>query len=583
MPEMMGPHTAIRTEFGLPVRMRDGVTLYADVYRPDTADPVPVLLQRTPYDKDQGRTGSLDVMRAASHGYAVVIQDTRGRYTSEGEFYPFLDEPDDGYDTVQWCADQPWSTGKTGMFGRSYVGATQWLCAITNPPALTTISPGITASDYYEGWTYQGGALAWGFALSWTMRQLTMANLGAIGSRHHVPDGTRQALLEAFNQLDCTMRHQPIVELPHLESPLAGYFYDWIRHSASDEYWKRWRIEDHYPHITTPALHVGGWHDIFLLGTLRNFVGMRKQAADDTARAGQRLIVGPWHHGPFAETSGDYFFGLAAAGPAIDTDGVQLRWFDYWLKDEQNGADTDPPVRIFIMGDNRWRDEREWPLARTQFTDYYLHSGGRGNSAAGDGELSVGAPADEPPDVFLYNPQDPVPTRGGALCCGPSFVPGGAYDQQELEGRADVLCYTTPPLAADVEVTGPVTLTLFAATSAADTDFTAKLVDVEPCGAARNLTDGIIRARYREGTDQSRPVTPGAVHEYTIDMVATSNVFKAGHRIRLDVSSSNFPRFDRNFNTGGDPWASTDSVPAIQTICHNSQYPSRLRLPVIPA
>ena len=583
MPETMGPHTAIRSEFGLPVQMRDGVTLYADVYRPDTADPLPVLLQRTPYDKSQGRTGSLDVIRAASHGYAVVIQDTRGRYTSEGEFYPFLDEPDDGYDTVQWCADQPWSTGKTGMFGRSYVGATQWLCAITNPPNLTTIAPGITASDYYEGWTYQGGALAWGFALSWTMRQLTMANLGAISSRHDVPDDTRAALLDAFNQLDCTMRHQPIVDLPHLKEPLAGYFYDWIRHSASDEYWKRWRIEDHYTHVTTPALHMGGWHDIFLLGTLRNFIGMRKQAQDATARSGQRLIVGPWHHGAFAETSGDYFFGLGAAGPAVDTDGVQLRWFDYWLKGEQNGSDADSPVRIFVMGDNSWRDEQEWPLARTRYTDYYLHSDGKANTASGDGSLSADAPGNESPDVFLYNPQDPVPTRGGALCCGPSFVPGGAYDQQELEARADVLCYTTPRLASNVEVTGPVTLTLFAATSAADTDFTAKLVDVDPCGAARNLTDGIIRARYRDGTDQSRTVTPGAVHEYTIDLVATSNVFKAGHRIRLDVSSSNFPRFDRNFNTGDDPWASKESVPAVQTICHNAEHPSRLRLPIIPA
>ena len=583
MPDLMGPYTAIRSEFGVPVVMRDGVTLYADVYRPDTDAPVPVLLQRTPYDKSQGRTGSLDVMRAASHGYAVVVQDTRGRYASEGEFYPFLDESNDGYDTVQWCAAQPWSIGRTGMFGRSYVGATQWLCAIANPPALTAIAPGITASDYYEGWTYQGGALAWGFALSWTMRQLTMANLGAISSRHDLPDGTREALLDAFNQLDCTMRHQPIVELPHLKEPLAGYFYDWIRHSSSDDYWRRWRISDHYARVTTPALHMGGWHDIFLLGTLRNFAGMRQQAADAAARNGQRLIVGPWHHGPFGETSGDYFFGLAASGAAIDTDGAQLRWFDYWLKGKPNGADADPPVRIFVMGANRWRDEQEWPLARTQYTDYYLHSNGRANTAAGDGSLSTDAPDDdETADVFLYNPQDPVPTRGGPLCCGPSFVPGGAYDQQGLESRSDVLCYTTPPLAGDVEVTGPVTLTLYASTSAADTDFTAKLVDVEPCGAARNLTDGIIRARYRDGTDQSRPVTPGAVHEYSIDLVATSNVFRAGHRIRLEVSSSNFPRFDRNFNTGDDPWAARESVPAVQTIHHNRQHPSRLRLPVIP-
>ena len=583
MPDLMGPHTTIISEIGLPMAMRDGVTLYADVYRPDGDGPWPVLLQRTPYDKSQGRTGALEVMRAASHGYAVVIQDTRGRYASEGEFYPFLDEPNDGYDTVQWCVEQPWSSGKVGMFGRSYVGATQWLCAITNPPGLTCIAPGITASDYYEGWTYQGGALAWGFALSWTMRQLTMANMGAISSRHDVPDGTREGLLAAFNELDCTFRHQPIVELPHLKAPLAGYFYDWIRHSSSDDYWNRWKIEAHYPHITTPALHIGGWHDIFLLGTLRNFMEMQKQAEDATARGGQRLIVGPWHHGPFGEISGEFFFGLGAAGPAIDTDGIHLRWFDHWLKGEQNGAEQESPVSIFVMGSNEWREEQEWPLARTQYTDYYLHSGGRANTASGDGSLSPEAPGEEATDVFVYDPRDPVPTHGGALCCGPSFVPGGAYDQQAIEARSDVLCYTTPVLEADVEVTGPLTVTLFAATTAADTDFTAKLVDVEPCGAARSLVDGIIRARYRQGTGESRPITPGAVEEYTIDLVATSNVFKAGHRIRLEISSSNFPRFDRNFNTAGDPWAATECVPALQTIHHDGQYPSRIRLPIIPA
>ena len=582
MPDMMGPYNTIISEMGLPVAMRDGVTLYADVYRPDGDGPWPVLLQRTPYDKSQGRTGALEVMRAASHGYAVVIQDTRGRYASEGEFYPFLDEPNDGYDTVEWCAGQPWSSGKVGMFGRSYVGATQWLCAITNPPGLTCIAPGITASDYYEGWTYQGGALAWGFALSWTMRQLTMANMGAISSRHDVPEGTREGLLAAFNELDCTFRHQPIVELPHLKAPLAGYFYDWIRHSSSDDYWNRWKIEDHYPHITTPALHIGGWHDIFLLGTLRNYVGMREQAEDATARGGQRLIVGPWHHGPFGEISGEFFFGLGAAGPAIDTDGIHLRWFDYWLKGEQNDTEKESPVRIFVMGSNEWRDEREWPLARTQYTDYYLHSGGKANTASGDGSLSSEAPGGEAPDVFVYDPRDPVPTHGGALCCGQSFVPGGAYDQQVIEARSDVLCYTTPVLEADVEVTGPLTVTLFASTTAADTDFTAKLVDVEPCGTARSLVDGIIRARYRQGTDESRPITPGAVEEYTIDLVATSNVFKAGHRIRLEISSSNFPRFDRNFNTTGHPWAATECVPALQTIHHDGQYPSRIRLPIIP-
>ena len=583
MPDLMGPHTTIRSEIGLPVAMRDGVTLYADVYRPDVDGPLPVLLQRTPYDKSQGRTGALEVMRAASHGYAVVIQDTRGRYASEGDFYPFLDEPNDGYDTVQWCVEQPWSSGKVGMFGRSYVGATQWLCAITNAPGLTCIAPGITASDYYEGWTYQGGALAWGFALSWTMRQLTMANMGTISNRHNVPDGTREGLLAAFNQLDRTFRHQPIVDLPHLKAPLAGYFYDWIRHSSSDDYWNRWRIEDHYPHIRTPALHIGGWHDIFLLGTLRNFVGMRAQAEDTVAQGGQRLIVGPWHHGPFGEISGEFFFGLGATGAAIDTDGIQLRWFDHWLKGEQNGAGEESAVRIFVMGRNEWRDEQEWPLERTQYTDYYLHSGGKANTASGDGSLSREAPSTEAPDVFVYDPRDPVPTHGGALCCGPSFVPGGAYDQRAIESRSDVLCYTTPTLDSDIEVTGPLAVTLFAATSAADTDFTAKLVDVEPCGTARSLVDSIIRARYRQGTDESHPITPGTVEEYTIDLVATSNVFKAGHQIRLEISSSNFPRFDRNFNTADDPWTTTECVPALQTIHHDGQYPSRIRLPIIPA
>ena len=226
---------------------------------------------------------------------------------------------------------------------------------------------------------------------------------------------------------------------------------------------------------------------------------------------------------------------------------------------------------------------QEWPLARALYTDYYLRSNGKANTAAGDGLLSTESPGDETADVFLYNPQDPVPTHGGALCCGQSFVPGGAYDQQAIEARSDVLCYTTPPLESDVEVTGPLTVTLYAATTAADTDFTAKLVDVEPCGAARSLVDGIIRARYRQGTDQSRPITPGAVEEYTIDLVATSNVFKAGHRIRLEISSSNFPRFNRNFNTAADPWAATESIPALQTVHHDGQYPSRIRLPIIPA
>ena len=331
---------------------------------------------------------------------------------------------------------------------------------------------------------------------------------------------------------------------------------------------------------------MGGWHDIFLKGTCRNFTGMTKHGGTAQARSGQRLLLGPWHHGPFAEESGEFYFGLAASGGAEDTDGVHLRWFDHWLKGEDNGADADPPVRIFVMGTNKWRNEQEWPLTRTQFRDYYLHSGGKANTLDGDGSLNLDQPApeaQEAPDVYLYDPRDPVPTNGGGLCCNQSFVPGGAFDQREVEARPDVLVYSTPPLEADLEVTGPVSLTLYAATTGRDTDFTAKLVDVGPCGCARNLTDSIIRARYRESTEKANPIQPNQVYEYTIDLVATSNVFLKGHQVRLEVSSSNFPRFDRNPNTGKEPWQEAEPVAALQTICHSAQHPSRLTLPVIPS
>ncbi len=585
MPSFMGDSTSIRTELNIPVAMRDGVLLFADVYRPDTDTKVPVLLQRTPYNKALGNTrvSNVDAIRAASHGYAVVIQDTRGRFASEGEFYPFLNEAEDGYDTVEWCAAQPWSSGKVGMYGRSYVGATQWLAAAAQPPSLAAIVPGITSSDYYEGWTYQGGALAWGFILSWTLGRLSLANLGAISRNHTVPDGAREALIQAVDNMGESFRSLPLEDFPDLKGPLAPYFYDWITHATNDEYWRRWRIEDQWSKINVPALSMGGWHDIFLKGTCRNFTGMTKHGATPEARSGQRLLLGPWHHGPFAEESGEFYFGLAASGGAEDTDGVHLRWFDHWLKGEDNGADADSPVRIFVMGTNKWRNEQEWPLARAQYQDYYLHSQGKANTLNGDGSLSLDKPAGEAPDVYVYDPRDPVPTNGGGLCCNQSFVPGGAFDQREVEERPDVLVYSTAPLEADLEVTGHVSLTLYAATSGQDTDFTAKLVDVGPCGCARNLTDSIIRARYRESTETASAIQPDQVYEYTIDMVATSNVFLKGHQVRLEVSSSNFPRFDRNPNTGKEPWQETEPVAALQTICHSAQHPSRLTLPVIPS
>jgi putative CocE/NonD family hydrolase len=295
------------------------------------------------------------------------------------------------------------------------------------------------------------------------------------------------------------------------------------------------------------------------------------------------LLIGPWKHGlPLSSVSGDMAFGVMAESFAIDLEGVQLRWYDHWLKGIDNGVRHDAPVRLFVMGDNVWREEQEWPLARTQFTPYYLHSRGKANSRHGDGGLSPEEPGSEQPDRFLYDPRHPVPTRGGPLCCWPGALPQGAYDQTPVETREDVLVYTTPPLQGDVEVTGPVTVTLYAASSAVDTDFTAKLVDVHPSGMAQNLTDGIIRARYRQSTAQAEPIVPGQVYEYTIDLWATSNVFKAGHCIRLEISSSNFPRFDRNPNTGGELATETELLPAMQTVYHDGTYPSHVTLPIIP-
>ena len=580
----MAHSASLVVETNVATPMRDGTILYADVYRPAGPGPFPVLLQRTPYDKSAPLSPQqLEPIRAAQNGFAVVIQDSRGRFTSEGEYYAFRDHFNDGYDSVEWCAAQPWSSGKVGMYGASYIGATQWLAAISRPPHLVTIFPNVTASNYHEGWAYQGGAFELGFNCSWTMFQLTLANFDNVSKVKNVPEARRQELIEAVDSMETSFNHLPLNDLPALKGGLADYYYDWLAHPSYDDYWKALCVEENYPQITTPAYHVGGWHDIFLGGTIRNYMGMKEKAGTEEARRSQRLLIGPWFHssrGP--SLVGNQYMGLAADAMAIDLDGTHLHWFDHWLKGDSNGIMEGAPVRIFVMGENVWRDEQDWPLARAQSTSYYLHSDGKANSLNGDGTLSTQPPGDQPPDVFLYNPANPVPTRGGQLCCNPYFVPGGAAEQKDIEARDDVLVYSTPPLERDVEVTGPVTVTLWAATSARDTDFTAKLVDVCEHGCATNLTDGIIRGRYRESSSNPSLLEPGRDYQYTIDLWATSNVFKKGHRIRIEVSSSNFPRFDRNTNTGNVIAEDATFLPAMQTVLHDSQHPSHITLPIVP-
>ena len=551
---------------GVSVKMRDGVSLVADIYRPVSDEKFPVLLERTPYN----RTNEAAMAnKMASHGYIVVLQDTRGRFESGGDFYPFRYESADGFDTVEWAAKLDQSNGKVGMFGGSYVGATQMLAAMAVPPHLVSIFPYVTASEYYDGWTYQNGALMQWFSSSWTSG-LAIDTLRRQTESARVPKEWVKSL---------PLQDYALIKTPQ-PSSLAPYFRDWLSHERDDAYWQQWRVSDHYPRMTVMGLHAGGWHDLFLKGSIKNYTGLQQQAATAEARAGQRLIVGPWAHAPTSAEGkiGDVVFGKAAV---LDHTAITLKWFDYSLKGMKNEYSSGAPIRLFIMGDNVWRDEQEFPLARTRYTKYYLHSTKGANSVAGDGVLSAAAPATENADEFDYDPQNPVPTIGGRLCCGQALPPGPA-DQRPNESRADVLVFSTPPLTEDTEVTGFISLELYASTSAVDTDFTAVLVDVDESGYARLLTDGIVRARYRESTKNASAVVPGEIYKYTIDLWATANVFKARHRIRLYVSSSNFPRFNRNLNTGEDIMTSTRSVRAHQKIYHDREHSSALILPLIP-
>ena len=567
----------VAVEHNVPIPMRDGILLYADIYRPLSPGRYPVLLQRTPYDKSQPTVTGIDYLRAARAGYTVVVQDVRGRFASQGEFYPFMHEAADGYDTVEWAAGQPWSNGRVGMVGGSYLGAAQWLAAIAKPPHLKALFPTITPSDYQEGWVFQGGAFQLGLCLSWTLGPLVLANFQKLAASQPLPASLQETLTQTAERMDEAFRHLPLRQLPYLADGVAPYYDHWLEHAADESYWGRWGIEAQYGKLAIPAYHVGGWYDAFLAGTLRNFAGL--QTAEATP---QKLLVGPWAHtSPLTNLVGEVDFGIGSAASGIDLDGIQLRWFDYWLKGETSGILEEPPVRLFVMGENRWRDEQEWPLARAWEVRYYLHSQGKANSAGGDGWLDTLHPTAEPADRFEYDPGNPVPTRGGGLCCDPFFLPGGAFDQRPVENRHDVLVYTSTILEQDTEVTGPITLQLWASSSAPDTDFTGKLVDVHPSGVAYNLTDGIIRARYHESRSRPSLLEPGRAYLFVVDMGATSNLFKAGHRIRLEVASSNFPRFDRNLNTGAPVGASSEMRVAMQTVLHSEAHSSYLSLPVV--
>lgn len=571
----------IKVDFDVPATMRDGTVLRANVFRPAAEGSYPVVLTRTPYGKDFASVSPmLDAVRMARAGYIVVIQDVRGRFRSEGDWKVFESEAQDGYDSVEWAAALPGSSGKVGMYGASYFGFTQWMAAKMNPPHLKAIMPAITWADSRDGTTWRGGAMEFGVAAYWQLNTIALDNL--LRAFQNAPldqkIGALGALVKEIDRLRTEGYYSlPIKELEALKVTTSGvrdYWTALLENPNSQEKNAPFSIAAAYDQVKVPAYNIGGWYDIFTQGTLQNFQTLRTEGSTPEARQA-RVLMGPWSHVNYTNVVGEMDFGFASSSAFInlqtDLTGLAQRWFDYWLKGIENGVTQEPPVKLFIMGDNVWRDEQEWPLARTQYTPFYLHS---------SGQLSAVKPGDEPADHYTYDPSNPVPTLGGNILMNALFAPG-AKDQRVIEAREDVLVFTSEPLEKDTEVTGRVIVKLWAASDAPDTDFVARLVDVHPNGFAQNLADGIIRARYRNGAD-SELLEPGKPYEFTIDLWSTANVFKAGHRIRLQVTSSNFPRWDRNPNTGDAPGTGIELRPAHQTILHNATYPSQVILPLIP-
>ena len=544
------------------VPMRDGTHQRANVFRPAGDGPHPVLLSRLPYGKDLPTASLvLDPVQATRRGYAVVIQDTRGRFLSEGEFDPYRTEDVDGYDSVEWAAAQPWSDGNVGMYGASYFGQTQWAAAKLQPPALKAIAPYITWSEPTDGVLSRGGALELGIAASWGL-QMALNHL----MRKHATDRAAmgRAIQEAIADYDrlaaSTYWELPIRDFaPLSRHELPNRINVGLNAIADPSAAEHMRVR--HDLVKVPSYNAGGWYDIFLQGTIDNFNAMRRLGIPS------KLLIGPWSHGTNANPVGEMNFGFGAQAAFVDLrmdyQSMQLRWFDHWLKGVDTGILAEPPVKIFVMGLNRWRDEQQFPLSRAVEERAYLHQGGR---------LDRTAPSSaEGLDEFDYDPAHPVPTRGGALLMTPEFR-SGPYDQRPIEERPDVLVYTSDPMGRDVEVTGPVKVTLFAFSSAPSTDFVARLCDVDPDGRSINLTDGILRLR-------SAPGTPG---EHVIDLWATSNVFLAGHRMRVQVTSSCFPRWDRNLNTGEAAGDGTAMAVAHQTILHDAEHPSHMTFFVVP-
>lgn len=559
----------VRTDVKIP--MRDGVELSANIFLPKvpqgtagTAEgEFPVILIRSPYGKGNEKYG--DGLFYAGRGYVLVSQDCRGKGASGGRWEPFANEGDDGRDTQAWILNQSWCNGSIATSGGSYVGFTQWISAPNAGDHLKAMFTVVPLVDTYGDGVYTDGAMNLALMMGW-------------GSLVSFGPGEQPAVL-TWRPDDWTKAYRtlPLCEWDRAIGRKVQYLRDWVAHPQFDQYWAARGIRGKWQDITVPICTVGGWYDIFARSVFEHVSTVRTTSRSQEVRKHQHLIMGPWGHGISQDGKvGDLNFGKDSV---INLRDLQTKWFDYWLKDQQTGADTWPAFRIFVMGANQWRDEQEWPLKRTQYTPYYFHSKGSANTLKGNGTLNTEKTSEEPSDEFVYDPNDPVPTAGGCNLVG---CPAGPHNQSEVERRNDVLVFTSDELKSELEVTGPVKVILYAASTAQDTDWTAKLVDVHPDGRAFNLCDGVIRARYRESRDNPSLIKPGRIYRYEIDLWVTSNAFLPGHKIRVEISSSNFPRFDRNLNTSEPFGAGTKLAKATQTIYHDAEHPSHILLPVIP-
>lgn len=574
--DMNDKNMNIKVMFNVSIPMRDGAQLYADIYRPDDEKPYPAIVNRTPYLKDSlgAVSGYIHATRLAAQGYNVVIQDVRGTGYSDGVCDPAGHQEEDGYDTIEWVGVQSWCDGQVGMVGESYHGFTQLAAAKTRPPHLKAICPFQTSwtkfPAIYSFGVFSNVLYGWIYGRA-TERDKYIENTLSKDSKEKMDYCSKHG--------DEQLRYLPIIDMPAANIPgVPGLEFqnELLENIDNKEYLTKVGRVEGFEDVQVPCLILTGWNDFLRDMTIYNYVEFKKRGGSETCKKGTRLIVGPWLHGDQLTRFVDgYDFGSEASCDDAKITEKLISWFDYWLKGKENKFMSSAPIKLFVLGRNQWRDEYEWPLARTKYVKYYLHSKGHANSLDGNGTLSLEKPQAERTDQYLYDPSNPVPSSTGEV--GHFMI----QDQRQNEKRDDVLVFTTPAFIEETEITGPLYVELYAESSAIDTDFVCKLSEVYPDGRALNIGMKLVRARYRNG-EKAEFLIPGNVYRYEIQVGNISMVLAPGHKIRLDVTSSLFPDADVNLNTGGKVGFETEYKVALQKIYHDKEHPSALILPVIP-